>query len=142
MERGERDERRSGGLIILTTVSVARIVTFTRSFLFYTHTQGLPWPISAITGQRWDYKTWMSQSPVYRSATDKDNNPAITHPHRALDNSEFPFCFTCMMLDCGRELENQEKTQADTGRTCKRHAGGSPDQGSNLCDPAARGGQW
>lgn len=48
---------------------------------------------------------------------------------------DFPICLTCMFLDCGRKLENLERTRPDSGRTCQlrtRRKGPGLAQGSSL----------
>uniref|UniRef100_A0A8C4X4Y9 Collagenase 3 n=1 Tax=Erpetoichthys calabaricus TaxID=27687 RepID=A0A8C4X4Y9_ERPCA len=46
-----------------------------------------------------------------------------THQAHTRANLESPIHLTCMSLDCGRKPERPEETHADTGRTCKLHAG-------------------
>lgn len=41
--------------------------------------------------------------------------------HPEPQKTDFPIPFTCMFLDCWRQLENLERIHAHTGRTCELH---------------------
>lgn len=55
----------------------------------------------------------MGTLPIHSQMETDDNS----HSHRTYRQFRVPTSLSCMCLDCGKNLENLEETNADTGRT-------------------------
>lgn len=59
----------------------------------------------------------LDKSAVFRRVTSKDKQPFALEL-TTTDNLELPMHLTRMMWQCGKRLRYQERTHADSGRTC------------------------
>lgn len=76
---------------------------------------------SCVPGERRG-SPWTGRQSVAGQHRDIQDKQPFTHTLTPRENLEKPINLTVMFLDCGRKLENPERTHACTGRTCKLHA--------------------
>lgn len=86
------------------------------------------YPLNHTFCQTQDLFHWISFTTFSSSGTHRKTK-TDNHWHTPVDNLEFPIHFTCMFLDCGRYLENVERTNADPERKCKLQTEKAPGLG-------------
>lgn len=79
-----------------------------------------------ISQLSWGEKAAIQAEPIASSWQGQMQRQRFIRTHTPTSNSEFPVDLTCMFLDCERKLKFQERTYADTLRTCKNTHRKSP----------------